>query len=171
MVHRHKPKCLVNRLDCCTVQDQDHSKNSKHCMFVSRIFSVPFSLCNESRCVDVLLLIARPSETKWYILTTPWLTLQYLSLGTQRRLFCHARQQTFKCLELEHILCTWKVLLSFSFLNSFIYSVFFTTDFNVQGLCVQLLLLLDSEFALLWERAICIVIWYWPVVLLSLTFV
>ena len=43
----------------------------------------------------------------------------------------------------------WKVLLSFSFLNSFIYSVFFTTDFNVQDLCVQLLLLLESEFPLL----------------------
>ena len=61
LVHHDTLKCLVQKLDCCG-QSQGHSEVSKlHWIIVSSIFLYSWYLCNQTRCVDVLLLKTKPS--------------------------------------------------------------------------------------------------------------
>ena len=58
---------LVKRLDCCG-QGQGHSEGSElHWTFVKPYFLYHWSLCNESRCVDVLLL-----KPEWAYTVNSW---------------------------------------------------------------------------------------------------
>ena len=69
MVHHHKLESFVLKLDWC-FQGQGHSEGLKlYWIFMYLLSSVPL-ISWQSRCTDLLLIITKPSTTKWaYTLT------------------------------------------------------------------------------------------------------
>ena len=74
----HQHYCLVEILDCMVFRIQCHGEGSKRpWLFVSPIFLSHWSLCNQTRCVDVLLPMTKPSANQLDIYWQQHCHLQY----------------------------------------------------------------------------------------------
>ena len=72
----------VKKLDCSFVGQDHYAGAELNWIFLYPICSVDWSLGNQTRCADLLLIITKPSTTKWaYTDSSSWLTVL---LCTQR---------------------------------------------------------------------------------------
>ena len=62
--HHHHHHCLMKRLDYCVQGHGCCDGTQLYWMFVSPLFCVPLILCNQTGCVDELLLITRPNASQ-----------------------------------------------------------------------------------------------------------
>ena len=113
IVHHHKLECFLWKLDCC-FQGQGHSDGSKLCWISMYLISSVLLISWQSWCTYLLLIITKPSTTKWAYTDSSTLTYTITrhTIGEKGGgVFCCTRQQAL--FSFEHLwdargrLCWW----------------------------------------------------------------
>ena len=94
MVHHHNLECFLLKLDCSfKVKNTVQLQNLIESLCISYLL-YQWSLGNQTRCADLLLIISKPITTKWAYTDSSTLTYTIirLTVGGEWGVFCCAWQ-------------------------------------------------------------------------------